>query len=199
MPKPCVVLFLVALLPASFVFDRIVVEWVRNGGLDVIPGDVHSAIEVSEVFAHGLSVAFIICLICKIRRERWTAMFLAASSLGAGLVADVVKLFVHRVRPSAIESVANFGETFRCGFLHLDVTCALTGSFPSAHTATAFGFAAGLAKLYPRGAAFFWIAAVLAGVQRIDVLAHYPSDVLAGAAIGIAVSRSCKRWLPPNP
>ena len=163
MPKSRVVLCLVALLLASFRIDGLVVEWVRNGGFDVLPGDVHSAIEVSEVFAHGLSVAFIICLIWSIRRERWTPMFLAVSSLGAGLVADVVKLFVHRVRPSAIPSVGHCSETFRCGIFHLDFACGLTGSFPSAHTATAFGFAAALANVYPRGRAFFWAAAVSGG------------------------------------
>ncbi len=56
--------------------------------------------------------------------------------------------------------------------------------FPSAHTATAAGFAAALIWLYPQGRLLFTVLAVLVGCQRIVSGAHFPSDVCFGAAAG---------------
>ena len=72
--------------------------------------------------------------------------------------------------------------------------------FPSGHAATAAALAVALTALYPRGRWLFAGFAVLAAAQRIDVTAHYPSDVLAGAAVACAVggtifdSRLTGRW-----
>jgi undecaprenyl-diphosphatase len=57
-------------------------------------------------------------------------------------------------------------------------------SFPSGHAATAAGLAVALAVLYPRGRWLFAVLAVLAALQRVEVQSHFPSDVLAGAALG---------------
>jgi membrane-associated phospholipid phosphatase len=62
-------------------------------------------------------------------------------------------------------------------------------SFPSAHTATAVGFAAALTWLYPQGRLLFPLLAVLVGCQRIACGAHYLSDVLVGAAAGCLVAQ----------
>lgn len=59
-------------------------------------------------------------------------------------------------------------------------------SFPSGHAANAFALAATLAWFYPSWRlAFFVLAAACAGSRFIQG-AHWPSDCLAGAAIGIA-------------
>ena len=42
--------------------------------------------------------------------------------------------------------------------------------------------------LYPRGRWMFALFAALAMLQRVDAQAHYCSDVLAGAAIGLALA-----------
>jgi hypothetical protein len=60
-------------------------------------------------------------------------------------------------------------------------------SFPSGHTWLAFATATSLAleykKWYVTGPAFLWAGSV--GFSRMYLGKHYPSDVLAGAAIGI--------------
>ncbi|MGQ9724634.1 MAG: phosphatase PAP2 family protein [Tepidimonas sp.] len=64
------------------------------------------------------------------------------------------------------------------------------GSFPSGHTVTAF-LAAGCVALgtarwaSPRQALFALALASAIGVSRVAVGAHWPSDVLGGAAIGL--------------
>ncbi|WP_300693275.1 phosphatase PAP2 family protein [uncultured Bacteroides sp.] len=80
-------------------------------------------------------------------------------------------------------------------------------SFPSAHTATAFALATSLSIKYPKwyviAPSAFWACSV--GVSRMNEGVHYPSDVLAGAAIGagcavvnIYVNRWLNKWLFGN-
>ena len=58
-------------------------------------------------------------------------------------------------------------------------------SFPSGHTAGAIAAARGLSREYPKaGAAALGVAGLIA-VTQIVRRAHYPTDVLAGVAIGL--------------
>lgn len=77
-------------------------------------------------------------------------------------------------------------------------------SFPSGHTATAFALATSLCVRYPKwyviAPSALWACSV--GVSRMNEGVHYPSDVLAGAAIGagcavvnVYVNRWLNRWL----
>jgi undecaprenyl-diphosphatase len=58
-------------------------------------------------------------------------------------------------------------------------------SFPSDHASAAFGIAFAVLLFDPLAGALFLLAAVLIGVGRVLIGAHYPGDVLAGAAIGL--------------
>ncbi|MDO5687469.1 MAG: phosphatase PAP2 family protein [Neisseria sp.] len=61
-----------------------------------------------------------------------------------------------------------------------------TFSFPSGHTAAAFVFATLCAVFFPAFALPALIAAVLIGLSRVVLGVHYPSDIAAGAALGVA-------------
>ncbi|MFL5827281.1 MAG: phosphatase PAP2 family protein [Thermoleophilaceae bacterium] len=59
-------------------------------------------------------------------------------------------------------------------------------SYPSAHTTTAFACARSLSRCLPAGG--LYAAAGLMAFSRPYLGVHYPSDVLAGAALGTAVA-----------
>jgi undecaprenyl-diphosphatase len=73
----------------------------------------------------------------------------------------------------------------------------VTSSFPSGHSASAAAFAAGVAiQSGPLGAAVAPIAASVA-FSRVYTGAHYPSDVLAGCALGVGAALVVRAMVPP--
>ena len=72
-------------------------------------------------------------------------------------------------------------------------------SFPSDHAAAAFAIAFAVLAFSRRGGVLFLAAATLIGVSRIALGMHYPSDVLAGLAVGwvsaLLVTRAGRAWI----
>jgi membrane-associated phospholipid phosphatase len=191
-----VVLMLMAAL--ALMVDLWVADFVKLGN---VPGDLARLVRLSEAFAYGGTVGLIILLAALLDSRGWRVVpRLAITALGAGVVADGIKLLVARQRPSALDLPDQVFETF-AGWLPLIGGGHGLQSFPSGHTATAVGFAVALSTLYPRGWWLFAAFAVLAGFQRIESKSHFTSDVLVGAAIGCLVGAACTtstrlgRWL----
>jgi membrane-associated phospholipid phosphatase len=99
--------------------------------------------------------------------------------IAGSLSVQVLKNLFCRARPLTEKSGQFFVE-FPClgkgsGFI----------SFPSGHSVTAFALACVLSHVYPRCALLFYGLAGLVALSRIYLAQHFPSDVVAGAAIGI--------------
>jgi undecaprenyl-diphosphatase len=71
---------------------------------------------------------------------------------------------------------------------HLFAAPSLDASFPSDHAAAAFAIAVAILVFSRLAGAAFLAAATLIAVSRVVVGLHYPSDVLAGAAVGTAAA-----------
>ena len=171
-----------------------------------LPGDFVAIVRMSEVFAHGAGVAFILLTLISVRPKNWRRLLVVASvAISCGVAADIVKLLVRRFRPDAMPVDGMFAAQSFQGLrastlddLLADHAHALQ-SFPSAHTATAFGFAIGLSWCYGRGKTAFFTFAALAGLQRIVAGAHWPSDVVAGTTLAFIVAPAVimiaqRRW-----
>jgi undecaprenyl-diphosphatase len=72
----------------------------------------------------------------------------------------------------------------------------LTTSFPSGHSASAAAYATGVAIEAPAAAVPLTVLAAAVALSRVTTGAHYPSDVLAGTALGVAVGASSLWWWP---
>jgi len=71
-----------------------------------------------------------------------------------------------------------------------------TSSFPSGHAASAAAFATGAAMELPGLAPGVFALALAVGASRVVTGVHYPSDVLAGFALGAAAAASTLLWWP---
>jgi len=66
-------------------------------------------------------------------------------------------------------------------------------SFPSGDASLAFAMAMSLTIVAPRQRILWWTLAIIVGVERVCENAHYPSDVVAGAALGCAVALAAEK------
>jgi membrane-associated phospholipid phosphatase len=67
-------------------------------------------------------------------------------------------------------------------------------SLPSSHAVTAFALAFAIGAVWPRAqVAIFLYAVVIAGT-RLVLLAHHPSDVVAGAIVGTICAMAVRYW-----
>jgi membrane-associated phospholipid phosphatase len=67
-------------------------------------------------------------------------------------------------------------------------------SMPSGHSATAASAAIAIGAIWPRSRGVMWLYALIVMVSRVVVLAHHPSDVIAGALVGIVGALLVRRW-----
>jgi membrane-associated phospholipid phosphatase len=67
-------------------------------------------------------------------------------------------------------------------------------SFPSAHAITAFALAFAVSALWPRARAAMIVYALLIAASRLVLLAHHPSDVVAGGLIGVVGAMAVRYW-----
>lgn len=71
-----------------------------------------------------------------------------------------------------------------------------SSSFPSGHSASAAAFAAAVTMECPPAAAAVVPLAAAVGYSRVHTGVHWPTDVLAGAAIGVGAAYATRHWWP---
>lgn len=100
---------------------------------------------------------------------------------------EVIKWIVGRGRPFV------GGKANAFNFVHFAGTEAYA-SFPSAHSITAFALAFAVSAVWPRARTAMIVYAVLIAGSRLVLLAHHPSDVVAGALVGVVGAMGVRYW-----
>jgi undecaprenyl-diphosphatase len=143
----------------------------------------------------------ILWLIDIFRRRAWQLLLLliGAVALADSIASKLFKPFFARLRPCHAPGLA--------GQLHLPDGCGGQFGFLSSHAANSFALAVFLLLVLPAPrfralqiAAFIW--AGLLSYSRMYLGAHYPSDVLGGAFLGVglgwAAAWAFQRWGQQN-
>ena len=177
--------------------DLPVAEWCQKNEIGSISikelGTGRDFLFLAETFGATLGAIIVTLLILELdwkKRIRLFRYFVAI--LNTSLIVNVTKLFVIRYRPRGIdfgcpETVTQLNSICINWMPWTSAIKSVEGSFPSGHTAMAFATFVVLAFLYPKGKRIFLFLAIFVGVQRILVSAHFPSDVVAGAMIGLFI------------
>lgn len=121
--------------------------------------------------------AVILSLFFWMKKEtRSIALILISAVLLSTCLTWLIKEIIDRPRPY-IELGLTVADTL--------ILTDPTASFPSGHASTAFTTAAVAGYYFRKWMVPALFLASIAGLSRIYLLVHYPSDVLAGAVIGI--------------
>jgi membrane-associated phospholipid phosphatase len=105
----------------------------------------------------------------------------------SNLVTEVLKYCVGRGRPFV------GGEANAFHFSHFAGNPAYY-SFPSGHATTAFALALAVSAVWPQARVAMAVYAIVIAATRLVLLAHHPSDVVAGALIGIIGTMFVRYW-----
>lgn len=168
-------------LVAAFLLDRLVADWVRHAPLYHRSDRFVPILKLPGNFVFTLAVCALLALF---HRNRWRAALpLLISGPIVGLFYLFLKWAVGRRRPVIIDAPFQFHPFAHglMGFIHAERGL----SFPSGHATLAFATATCLAAVMPRGAIVFFLVAIAVGAERVLENAHYVSDVVAGAGLGI--------------
>jgi membrane-associated phospholipid phosphatase len=126
---------------------------------------------IGEYGAVWLAIGIVLAVADPNRGEDWlVAGILGPVAIGLNFA---VKLIVRRPRP-VLEGLPPLGGA------------PSSLSFPSAHATSSFACATAMSRIAPEAAVLFLLAVAIA-VGRPYLGMHYPSDVLGGVILGIAL------------
>lgn len=169
-------------------FDEAVLRWIGARHTPMLDG------AMLEITALGTAtvVMMIVCIAAMfltLTRHRYSALLLLVATIGGLLLDLVLKLRFNRPRPH----IFTWGAQ------------AVSSSFPSGHAMSATIVYATVAYLAARLQKHRWsrwltmlfaaVVIVLISFSRLYLGVHYPSDVLAGAVVGLAWAAFCMATL----
>ena len=134
---------------------------------------------VAEKFLYIVLGIFVYLVFQAWQKGEWQKVYtygvaLLSAVLARGVVTEVIRYFYHRPRPYvALDLWPLFQDA--------------AYSFPSGHTIFIFALATGVWFVHRPVAYLLATLGLLIGLARVAAGVHYPSDVLGGAVLGIAV------------
>ena len=170
---------LIFALVCVFWVDQSVMEWLDHVSV-LIP--LHGMIKLfGKGGVHGAAFLLILLVGGWQRRQQWLRVGAIGliGLIATGLVVRVIKILVGRARPGLhLGTLTFFGPSL--GYEH--------NSFPSGDAAGSFFVAHFLSGWNPWLGPILYPLAGLIAVTRVFDHAHFPSDILIGAMIGVVVA-----------
>ncbi len=182
-----------------FFFDTTASDWARNE-----PPWFRAAFEEITNFGLGgwflFPFGFILLFLAAIKSPglssaaqgvlaalavRFGFLFLAIGV--PGLFVTIVKRLIGRARPY----VGSYDDPF--AYMPF-IWRPEYASMPSGHATNAAAAAIAIGAIWPSTRGVMWLYALVIMFSRVAVLAHHPSDVIAGALVGVAGASLVRRW-----
>ncbi len=179
-------LLVVYIILFNFV-DRPIDQWVHN---NLANTGWHSFGKYVSMLAYGklytaILTVFFILLIFFGPSEKSSFqkkfLYILISLTIAILISDTLKFFLARCRPEMLFEHGKYGLKF---FSSKDIM----NSTPSGHTTRICALMTAVSLLWRKALPICIIIAILVGLSRILVTAHYPGDVLFGFYVGTFTS-----------
>ena len=178
--------YVAAVLPVFFLYlDKSIVLWLKGfyNGLQIhrFFVSLDPLINVAGNGATLMAGALVLYVAGKFLSQRicMVGKSLFIGLLSSGIMVQVMKHLIGRARPRLTADPVFIGPSFRSGY----------DSFPSGHTALVFCLAYILSRNFPKYRVLFYMFASVVALDRVEGFAHFPSDIMAGAMIGLIVAK----------
>jgi membrane-associated phospholipid phosphatase len=190
---------LVAIIAAMFVLDAAASHWARGlprWFVDLFEQITDFGLSGWFLFPFGFVLLFLAAVTSPTLSRRTRAVlamltvrfgFLFLAIALPGLFVTLVKGLIGRARPYV------GGQDDPFAYMPF-VWQPQYASMPSGHSATAASVAIAIGAIWPRARGILWIYAVIIMFSRVAVLEHHPSDVIAGALVGVVGADLTRRW-----
>jgi membrane-associated phospholipid phosphatase len=183
--KSTIIFCIASLIAAvvSFVFmDIPLAVWLLTNRGDLVKSifETITFFGRSELYLIPTAAYFIIFRKSR-QKSAQKSLFIFLTVAVSGILVDIIKVIAGRFRPVLYFNRGLFGFDF----FHIDSDYL---SFPSGHAATSMSIMVALGKLFPEFRYFFYATGIVIASSRAIITAHYLSDVLVGALIGIMTS-----------
>ncbi|MBE2204140.1 MAG: phosphatase PAP2 family protein [Chthoniobacterales bacterium] len=167
-------------------------KWKKSAGYQF-----HSAVRKYGDWPPLMGVCVVALAGARLLKSRRGMRILAAAMIAstlAGLVANASRLTTGRTRPRESPKIVQgfYGLRHEGKWL---VGQSAYNSFPSGHTATAFGLAAVIFLASPAVGVFALAGAGLVAWSSIAMGAHHPSDVMVSVILSFLVAWFVWRWM----
>jgi len=159
---------------------RILTDFGKDEYLMLVLGAVLVVLALVAAGLHGTRRALLLGLGTRLQ-------FVFLSIAVSAFVAEILKYVIGRGRPFV------GGKANPFNFVPFEGTGAYA-SLPSGHAVAAFALAFAVSALWPRLRVFMFTYAIVILLTRLVLVAHHPSDVVAGALVGTVGAMAVRYW-----